>query len=638
MIISGAVLLILILLFVPMFSATKVVEVSDTVMVTVQKQIPVTVTEDVRTKVYVGYMQEQGQTYGGYMGPIMVIGQQPMDAGEQPSGNYGASADRGPVYSPIYNNYGVPGRRYQIDASDEIVDFQQANGPDGSLTITLTNVDGKSTVYRYIDQYDLTKTGEIKIPTTVTKMNTVSEQEPRQVIKQQVVHIRVNLIQLLLADATQEQGKAWGAMTSGTKNELSAIWGSSSSDIFVSGVSGTLLHYDGRAWGAMTSGTTNILTSLWGQSSSDVFAVGLNGTVLHYSGKAWGIMTSGTTDDLWQIWGQSSSDVFVAGSNGTILHYDGKGWAVMTSGTKYHLAGVWGSSSYDVFAVGNNGTVLYYNGKAWGAMTSGTTNSLSCVWGRSSSDVFAVGSNGTILHYDGKGWAVMTSGTTNDLDCVWGNSASNVFATGENGTILHYDGKSWDAMTSGTTNYLTYVWGSSASDVFVVGMAGTILHYPTAVAVAPGNTSQQQRARVVQFLKQMNDAFSNLTDTMKSPDISSDLGSGDASRMLSAINTINQQIDTAQRQISALTPPADIPELAEMKDAVLKSASTLGSLFQQFGMAIQNRDAAQVREVLTKMEQLSSDPDIRKVDEIEKSLLVKYKIANSEVGYSSETW
>ena len=53
-------------------------------------------------------------------------------------------------------------------------------------------------------QQILTKTGEIKIPTTVTKMNTVSEQEPQQVTKQQVVRIRVNLIQLLSANLREQ--------------------------------------------------------------------------------------------------------------------------------------------------------------------------------------------------------------------------------------------------------------------------------------------------------------------------------------------------------------------------------------------------------------------------------------------------
>jgi hypothetical protein len=40
-----------------------------------------------------------------------------------------------------------------------------------------------------------------------------------------------------------------------------------------------------------TSGTKDFLYGVWGSSSSDVFAVGFKGTILHYDGKAWGTIT-----------------------------------------------------------------------------------------------------------------------------------------------------------------------------------------------------------------------------------------------------------------------------------------------------------------------------------------------------------
>ena len=65
-------------------------------------------------------------------------------------------------------------------------------------------------------------------------------------------------------------------------NGLIAVWGSSSSDVFAVGWSGTILHYDGSAWSAMSSGATTWLNGVWGSSGSDVFAVGRNGAILHY--------------------------------------------------------------------------------------------------------------------------------------------------------------------------------------------------------------------------------------------------------------------------------------------------------------------------------------------------------------------
>ena len=57
-------------------------------------------------------------------------------------------------------------------------------------------------------------------------------------------------------------------------NVLSAVWGSSGSDVFAVGGGGTILHYDGSSWSGMSSGTSNGLAGVWGSSGSDVFAVG----------------------------------------------------------------------------------------------------------------------------------------------------------------------------------------------------------------------------------------------------------------------------------------------------------------------------------------------------------------------------
>ena len=59
-----------------------------------------------------------------------------------------------------------------------------------------------------------------------------------------------------------------------------------SSDIFAVGLVGTILHYNSSAWSALTSGTTNDLSSVWGSAPDDVFAVGNYGTILHYDGSA----------------------------------------------------------------------------------------------------------------------------------------------------------------------------------------------------------------------------------------------------------------------------------------------------------------------------------------------------------------
>jgi hypothetical protein len=153
------------------------------------------------------------------------------------------------------------------------------------------------------------------------------------------------------------------------------------------------------------SSATDTLSGIWGSSATDVFAVGMSGSILHYDGSTWTTMTNESGYYLYGVWGTSASDVFAVGSRGIILHYNGRTWTKMDSGTSQTINSVWCSSPSDVLAVAWNSlyyldsNILRYDGSSWNVGTSGTTASLDCVWGNSSSDVFAVGGGGTILHW-----------------------------------------------------------------------------------------------------------------------------------------------------------------------------------------------------------------------------------------------
>ena len=62
-------------------------------------------------------------------------------------------------------------------------------------------------------------------------------------------------------------------------NPLYASWGSGTSDVWVVGRPGTVLHWNGSGWSSVSSGTTNYLSGIWG-SASDVWVVGSSGTIL----------------------------------------------------------------------------------------------------------------------------------------------------------------------------------------------------------------------------------------------------------------------------------------------------------------------------------------------------------------------
>ena len=63
---------------------------------------------------------------------------------------------------------------------------------------------------------------------------------------------------------------------------LGAVWGSGPGNVFATGSSGVILHYDGTKWAAMTSPTTKTLGDVWGSGPGNVLAVGADGTMWVY--------------------------------------------------------------------------------------------------------------------------------------------------------------------------------------------------------------------------------------------------------------------------------------------------------------------------------------------------------------------
>ena len=276
---------------------------------------------------------------------------------------------------------------------------------------------------------------------------------------------------------------SWSVVSSPSSESLNGVWGNSSTDIYISGNNGIILHNDGSSWSSIVPPSTPpALYDIWGSSSSDVFIGGYSGTIFHYDGSSWSVMPNTTSMQFPGVWGTSSSDVWAVGGTGSstsaIIHYDGSTWSsVSSSSASCHLYAVWGSSPTDVWAVGNCGVIVHFNGSVWSSVTSPTSNLLEGIWGTSSSNIWAVGGSGLIIHYDGSSWSSASSPTLETITGIWGNSPTDIWAVGLNGTIIHYDGISWGTTASPTTNTLIGIWGSSSYDIWATGENGTILHY-----------------------------------------------------------------------------------------------------------------------------------------------------------------
>ncbi len=311
-------------------------------------------------------------------------------------------------------------------------------------------------------------------------------------------------------------GESWNELTH-TATYVTDIWGSSPDDIFVTGPSTSVLHYDGVSWTHLSTGGSFTLNSVWGSSPGNVFAVGFNGRILRYDGISWAEMASPTANQLLSVWGFSGEDVYAGGELGTLLHYDGISWSEIELPGWGAVRGIWGRGGDDIRLAGDFGEIHRFDGQDWTLETNparvdlraaGGSGGRAAVggraglvmisdnggpweavagdpdppnikafWGAGPDNVFAVGGyfygkgkelHGPVFHFDGTSWTEQTR-VKEELFSVWGTGEGEVFAGGNDGTILHYDGADWTVMTIGSTTQIRGFWGGSGTDVFAVG-------------------------------------------------------------------------------------------------------------------------------------------------------------------------
>ena len=280
------------------------------------------------------------------------------------------------------------------------------------------------------------------------------------------------------ADAADTSPIGWSIVPSGSAQNLSGLWGSGPSDVWVAGLSATIQHWDGTSWSASSFYGQTGLLSMWGSGATDVWSVGVVGATAHWDGMSWTAGTAGTGSTLYGVWGSAASDVWAVGGAGSIVHFDGASWSPVPSTSPRSLAAVWGSGPDDVWASGSAGTLLHWNGLAWSLSPSGTTANLHAVWGSGPTDVWAAGDGGALLHWNGAAWSPVNSGVIADLYGLWGSSTGNAFAVGSSGTIVHWNGAGWSVSGSGTSGLLATVWGSGPGSVWSAGASGLVLSSP----------------------------------------------------------------------------------------------------------------------------------------------------------------
>lgn len=253
----------------------------------------------------------------------------------------------------------------------------------------------------------------------------------------------------------------WTVQQVGTT--YTGVWMASATEGWAVGGVSSILHTT-NGWTTSDLQTSSLtsqvnLSAVWGTSSSNVWVVGANSTALLYNGSYWASRATGLPGGLTlsAIWGTDANNVFVAGASGTagiVYKYDGTQWTQVDANIPSFTANaIWGSSATDIWVAGSVGQIYHYTGSTWiSATVPSPPSTFQGLWGADANNIWAVGSGtrGSIYRWNGTNWTAQTTSLPNvsiTINSVWGTDASNLWAvTGSassNSYVLRFNGTAW---------------------------------------------------------------------------------------------------------------------------------------------------------------------------------------------------
>jgi hypothetical protein len=206
--------------------------------------------------------------------------------------------------------------------------------------------------------------------------------------------------------------------------------------------SGEMIHWNGTGYEhycSISSQINGALNKIWGVTSSNLYIVGNGGTILHYDGSTWAKQESGTDIDLRDVWGTpDGKTVWACGrsidmTKSVLLKYNGQSWqtiwnrdTIFTSPYGYFVTSVWGIESL----IAATGRGVFQD----------TTQVVTLPWfpyrirGSAKNNIAVAGDNGMIWHWSGENWKELNNHSGQPLYSV-AVSPNKIVAVGSDFTV-----------------------------------------------------------------------------------------------------------------------------------------------------------------------------------------------------------
>jgi hypothetical protein len=266
-----------------------------------------------------------------------------------------------------------------------------------------------------------------------------------------------------------------------TGNTLTAIGGSSASDLWMVGRQGTLLRWDGERFSGFAV-TDEHLTAVSGRSRDSAWAVG-GGKVLRWDGSTWSVVHDEPGQTFHAV-AEQAGEVWVGAEGGMVHHFREGQWAQERFAADGPGSGIYAASPDAVFVASSHG-VHRWDGHTWSQSVDGD---LQAVWGLSPSDVWAVGAGGVVKRWDGSHWssevlasqggpAVAIAGTSDQDVWVVSHTLGTCQPCGAFGH--HWDGAAWKTQRLSWPQLLNAAFAAAPGKTWFVGQSGTIVQFPS---------------------------------------------------------------------------------------------------------------------------------------------------------------